>query len=76
MIEEWTLKISKIDNGYILEGNRDEEGNYLYMVIEETDDELKAPEQLLRGIMEYFSLLGSKHDVQRLQIVRQKKREG
>jgi len=68
--EEWSLKIVRIDNGYKLTGN----GEIIKeMVIEDSDtDELKGHEQLLWQIMEYFNFGGSKHDPERLRIVRQK----
>ena len=75
MINEWTLKISKVDNGYILEGDTEDSEGYTHKVVEEIDDELAANEKLLWAVMEYFSFMGSKHDPERLRVVRQKKQK-
>jgi len=73
--EEWTLSITKADNGYVLKGKSDF-GAPMTLVIEEDDkDELKASEALLWEIMEYFSFGGSKHDRERIRITREKHKE-
>ena len=72
-MNEWGLKITKVDNGYLLQGQGDPEDNPLIMVIEEQDeDELYHHEHLLWEIMEYFNFQGSKHDPERIRIVREK----
>ena len=71
-----TLKITKVDNGYFFEGSvimEDGVEEKISWVIEDSDeDELKAPETLLYDIMDYFGFAGSKHDAERIQIVREK----
>jgi hypothetical protein len=65
--EEWSLKIVRVDNGYILMGWP----NDTQCVIEmDKFDELKGHEELLRDVMDYFDFQGSKHDAERLQITR------
>ena len=70
-----TLKITKVNNGYILEGwviledGVEEERSW---VLEEEDDELKVHGALLYFIMDYFGFAGSKHDAERIRIVREK----
>ena len=63
------MKITRVSNGFFLEGN---DGNWL---IQDTDDPLKSTEELLWDITEYFLLGGSKHDAERIRIVREKKDE-
>lgn len=64
----WQLKITRTDNGYIIEVP-----NELPHVIQENqNDELKEHEELLWCVMEYFNFQGSKHDSERLRIVREK----
>lgn len=68
-MEKWQLTITKTDNGFILEGND------LYVVIEEDESveaDLKSHSSLLYNILEYFGILGSKHDKERIRIEIQK----
>ena len=73
----WELKIRSISNGYILFiPKEDEHTTDREVVIEEDEsDGLEAQESLLWAIMEYFNIGGSKHDKERLRVVRQKKEE-
>ena len=64
----WSLTITRTDNGYYLEGSDGEK-----ISIEEDEDALKEHEELLWQVMEFFNFQGSKHDPERLRIVRQKK---
>jgi len=65
--EEWSLKIIRVSNGYLLEHSDGEK-----VVVEESlDDNLRDHEQLLFEIRDYFNFQGSKHDMERIQIVRQ-----
>ena len=68
---EWILNIDKVENGYLLHKEDNEKTEY-YVIEENEDDELYAPEQLLWFVLEYFDELGSKHDKKRLRIVREK----
>lgn len=74
--EEWSLKITLARNGYILEGTHDGSGLPFTEVIEDDDkDDLKSHEELLWLVMEYFNFQGSKHDRERLQVVREKRND-
>jgi hypothetical protein len=67
--QEWSLKITRVDNGYFLEGN-----DGARIVIQEIeDDELREHEHLLFEVMEYFNFMGSKHDKERIRIIREPK---
>lgn len=74
-MEEWKLTIIRGSNGYIIEGTNGEDSSYKLVIQEDDKDELKAHEELLWEIMEYFAFLGSKHDSERLRIVRERKEE-
>jgi len=75
MMFEWSLNIIKADNGYILESfeeNEDGSKTKKQVVIQESEtDELKAHQQLLWEIMEFFNFQGSKHDSERIRIIRE-----
>lgn len=63
----WSLQIIKVSNGYMLYEDDGES------VIQDSDtDELKSGEELLWAVMEYFDFGGSKHDAERLRVVREK----
>lgn len=71
---EWALRIVRVQNGYILEGTTDGDGFPMTSVIEDDDeDELSSGERLLWEVMDYFSLVGSKYDKERLRVVRRKR---
>ncbi len=76
---DWYLKITRVDNGYLLEsfGNAPEGEDFIVKsVIEEDDqDELACHEKLLWEVMEYFGFRGSKHDEERLKVIREKREE-
>lgn len=65
---EWFLKITRVLNGYYLE-NQDKQA---WVIEDDENDELKSGQNLLWGIMNQFSLDGSKHDAERLRVVREK----
>jgi len=69
----WKLEIERVSNGYNLRGKFGDSDIVLTMVIEDGDtDELYASERLLCEVMDYFNLCGSKHDKERIRIVREK----
>lgn len=69
-IQDWSLRITRADNGYYLAGSAGEK-----LVIEEKqDDNLYEHEQLLFVVQEYFNFQGSKHK-ERIQILRQLREE-
>jgi len=62
----WSVTITRIDNGYTLCGTD------TCAVIEDDDnDELKSHEELLWRIIEYFNFQGSKHDAERIRVIRE-----
>jgi hypothetical protein len=67
---EWSLKITRISNGYLLEPIS---GSSI-VVQDDEHDELKSHERLLWEVMEYFNFQGFKHDPERIFIVRKKQR--
>lgn len=76
-IERWLLQIERASNGYILLGGDPESGIQVVSVIQDDEqDDLLSGENLLWEIMEYFNFQGSKHDEQRLKIIREKQSDG
>ena len=72
----WKLEIERVSNGYNLRGKFGDSDIVLTMVIEDGDmDELYAPERLLWEVLDYFNVGGSKHDTERLRVVREKNGE-
>jgi hypothetical protein len=79
-MEDLILKIREVENGYVLkweDEDEDDDGNITWQehrhVIQEDDDggdELVHHEQLLWFVMEFFGFGGSKHDPERLRIIR------
>jgi len=70
---DWSLTITRADNGYLLKGKSDNMGAPMTFVIEDDEqDELKSHEELLWEVMEYFSFQGSKHDKERIRVTREK----
>jgi hypothetical protein len=68
------LLIKQAANGYILKYYDDENECNLTEVIEESEvDELKAGETLLWWLMDHYGFGGSKHDAERIRIVRVKR---
>ena len=76
----WTLEITRGDNGYKLRwwDELDDGSEFWHEEYIEDDevDELKSGENLLWGVLDHFSLGGSKHDAERLRIVREKRDDG
>jgi len=65
------LVILKVTNGYVVKGNDPVSRESTSHVIEESaKDELLSGESLLWYVMEYFRFSGTKHDKERLRIVR------
>jgi hypothetical protein len=76
-MSDYKISIERVDNGYILElppTYEDEEGNEgeaRREVISEDDSKwgnLEAGLLLLNRVMEFFDLIGSKHDERRLRV--------
>ena len=64
--EPWSLVITRVDNGYLLEGS---DGSCI-VIEEDPEDGLHEHEQLLFEVRDYFNFQGSKHDKERIQILR------
>jgi len=73
---QWWCFIARVGNGYFLKYNEEHEaGIKESRVIEDDDqDELKSHEELLYEVMEHFNFWGSKHDPERLFIIRKKQK--
>ena len=71
---DWCIEINRVSNGYTIRFPHPNTGEiWIDEVIEYDDgDELAGAEKLLWRIAEYFAFLGSKHDKERLQVVREK----
>lgn len=71
----YTVKVTRGQNGYKLEWRDEEgpEGRKEDYIQDDDYDELKSGIELLWWIMEFFGLLGSKHDPERIRIIREKK---
>lgn len=66
------LLIERVHNGYLITADLNTEDERRIVLEENTDDELKAHEQLLYEIMDFFGFVGSKHDKERIRINREK----
>jgi len=68
----WEIKIKKVSNGYqVLIPAEDEDHIPTETVIEIPDTEfgeLEAMQTLLYEVIEYFGVIGSKHDKKRLRV--------
>lgn len=72
---EWKLTIRRLYNGYELTGVFGDSDQESKIVIEDDDtDELKSHEQLLFEVMDYFDFSGSKHDPERIFVIRKKQK--
>ena len=72
----WKLIIERTENGYILTTPENgEEPEKKIVIQQDEEDELKAHELLLWEVLEYFGVYGSKHDPERLRIIREKNNE-
>ena len=72
----WSLEIVRVDNGYILTSPDCEGLGASEWVIEDGPDgnefiNLSSGEALLWEVMDYFNFGGSKHDAERIRIVRE-----
>jgi len=71
-LTDFGLEIIRAGNGYTLRFPNDMGDGFCLDVIEDDEsDELKSDEELLWHVMEYFGIGGSKHDPERLRIVRE-----
>ena len=68
----WKLTIERVENGFVLEGDFKQDGGSYHMVFEEYDNEfgeIEAMQKVLFEVIEYFGLVGSKHDKKRIKVV-------
>ena len=72
--KDWAfnLIITRESNGYALDGVSDTGGRTRTVIEDDEVDELKSGESLLWAVMEYFNFQGSKHDAERIRVVREK----
>lgn len=72
----WSVEISRGENGYkcgYWVDTEDDQWERKEEYIQDDEvDELKSGEELLWWVLEYFSLGGSKHDPERIRIIREK----
>jgi hypothetical protein len=72
-MEGWSITIEKVDTGYILDTPEpNDELGKKWVREERDDDELYAIERVLWDILTYFGHYGSKHDAERIRIMREK----
>jgi len=71
---DWTLTISKVQNGYVLQGKSDVGVPVVSVIQNDEKDELKSGEALLWEVIEYFNFGGSKHDKDRIRVIREKQK--
>ena len=72
-MEGWRITIEKVESGYILDvPEPDDELGKKWVRGEDEQDELKAIEAVLWDVLGYFGHSGSKHDAERIRIVREK----
>jgi len=72
----WSLTIQRLDNGYLLTSPDCEGLGPSEWVVEDGPDgnefiNLSSGEALLWEVMDYFNFGGSKHDAERIRIVRE-----
>ena len=74
--KDWAfnLIITRESNGYVLDGLSDSWGRTRTVIEDDEVDELKSGESLLWEVMEYFGFGGSKHDRERIMVVREKQK--
>jgi len=67
------LIIERVENGYIVKFPKEEDGLQSKILIQDNpQDELRSHEVLLWEIMNYFNFGGTKHDKERIRIMREK----
>ncbi len=66
------LIIIRESNGYMLDGASDGNSRIRTVIEDDEMDELKSHERLLLEVMEYFGFQGSRHDKERIKIIREK----
>ena len=75
----WSVTINRAGNGFRMNWEEEGEDGTAFRqeeVIQDNEqDELRAGEELLYWVGDYFGLLGSKHDPERLRVTREKRDE-
>jgi hypothetical protein len=73
---DWVLRIEKVENGFIASYRLDEETTLNKEVFQDDGtDDLKSGEEMLWFVLDHFGIGGSKHDPERIRIVREKRDE-
>jgi hypothetical protein len=72
-LNDFAVEITRVGNGYICRFPRTEgdPGWAAEVITDDVIDELRAGEDLLWWLVEYFNLGGSRHDAERLRIKRE-----
>jgi hypothetical protein len=68
----WSCTIERVENGYLITFNDNSSRSY-HVIEENENDPLADHERLLWWLMDYFAFNGTKHDSERLRIVREKR---
>jgi hypothetical protein len=63
------LTIEQADNGYVLSYYDSDIKEKRYITIEEEATEARTTQKLLYSLIEYFCIMGSKHDTERVYVV-------
>ena len=74
MMEKRILKIERVLDGYIFTDS-DDFGDEVNVIEEDDNDELAGIEKLLWRIVDALGFYGSKHDAERIRIIRQKRED-
>ena len=74
-MSDWKLEVIRVDNGYLIKIPEEvEDGKIIekkIVIQNDEKDEIKSHEDMLWEIMEHFSFYGSKHDKERIRVVRE-----
>lgn len=68
----FNLTITRESNGYVLDGAYGLGSRGRTVIEDDEMDGLKSHEHLLLEVMEYFGFQGSRHDKERIKIIREK----
>jgi len=74
----WNLTIQRVNNGYKLysSGIGEDEAPEEWVVEDVEEDDLRSHISMLYGVLEHFGVYGSKHDAERIRIVREIPEDG
>lgn len=74
MNKDWKMEITRQANGYVIitDDGDSEAGEQCYVYEDGAFDPLISHEHVLHAVMDFFSMYGSKWDIQRLRVIREK----